>query len=206
MTGVQFSPCLVGVCERDGIRVLDAPSLWAVLGPRLALPDRVALGDAILHAPRIGGNRGPTPRSPHATLEELVVATEMRRRKGRLLLREALPLLRTSSASAPESHLRLALDDAGIIEPELDYDVYAPDGRYLGTSEFAFPRYRVALEFEGDHHRTEVRQWDRDIEKYHDYRRAGWEPIRVTARMLYSARRKLMADVRAVLVERGWQG
>ncbi|RGE23200.1 hypothetical protein [Leucobacter sp. wl10] len=203
--GVKIQPHLAKICEHDGLRMLDAASLWATLGPRLDLPDRVALGDAIIRIPRIGGNLGPPPRRAYATLDQLVAVAAVKGRIGRSKLLEALPLLREGMASAAESHLRLAIADAGLPEPELDYDVHTDGGMYLGTTEFVYPQFRLAVEYEGDHHRTETGQWNRDIDKQAAYRDAGWETIRVTAEKLYRRRPALIAEIRAALIRRGWR-
>lgn len=116
-----------------------------------------------------------------------------------------LPLISPHSASAPESHLRLQLGRWRLPAVSLDHDVYASNGRLLGCSEFAYPEYRVALEYEGDHHRTLTSQWDRDIEKHRDYARAGWDAIRVTSRLLHRRPDDLHAQIREALGERGWR-
>ncbi len=87
----------------------------------------------------------------------------------------------------------------------LDHDVRAHDGRLLGCSEFAYPELRLALEYEGAHHRTETRQWNRDIEKYQHYAQAGWEVLRVTADLLYPRRDELRARVFEALARRSQQ-
>lgn len=122
------------------------------------------------------------------------------------LLGELLPLLSTHSASPPESHLRLRIREWGLPEPELDYDVRAANGVLLGCSEFAWPRYRLAAEYEGDHHRTESPQWNRDIEKYHSYERHGWEAVRATSLLLYRQQPELRHRLTGALRDRGWEG
>lgn len=123
-------------------------------------------------------------------------------RKGAALLRIALPLLVTSSASAPESHLRLLLSEWGAPRPALDHDVFDSGGRLIGCSEIAYPRYRLTLEYEGDHHRTERSQWNRDIEKYRHYEQNGWEVLRVTGALLYRHREQLRSQVFEALARR----
>lgn len=203
--GRRLSPALFHIAQRDGFLTLDPASLWVTVGPRLTLPDRLALGDAIVRVPRSGGPRGRAVRPPHATIEQLAQATAQPRLQQRPLLLEALPLLRTGSASAPESHLRLALIKAGLPEPELDVDVYDANGRYLGTTECVYPEFKVALEYEGDHHRTLAKQWNRDIDKQADYEEAGWAYIRITAEKFYRHRATLMGKVRRTLLDRGWR-
>lgn len=92
----------------------------------------------------------------------------------------------------------------GFPQPALDYDVYDHRGTLLGASEIAFPEYRVALEYEGDHHRIEQRQWNRDIAKYEAYARAGWHPVRVTASLLYRPHSPLRSNIATTLSQRGW--
>src|SRR5690606_11246654 len=80
---------------------------------------------------------------------------------------------------------RLRLRKWGLPEPHLDYDVYSAEGEFLGCSEFAYPDLKLAFEYEGDHHRTDTKQSNRDIEKYRAYVRHGWDPVRITSHMLY---------------------
>jgi hypothetical protein len=117
----------------------------------------------------------------------------------------ALSLLSPHSASPPESHMRLQLQAWGFPQPALDYDVYDLHGRLLGCSEIAFPDFKVALEYEGDHHRTSQKQWNRDIEKVHDYTVAGWITIRVTGQLLYVRTQELFCAVDEALRSRGWR-
>ncbi|WP_053383978.1 hypothetical protein [Leucobacter celer] len=88
--------------------------------------------------------------------------------------------------------------------PALDFDVYGLGGRLLGCSEIAFPEYRVVQEYEGDHHRTDTGQWNRDVQKHRDYARAGWDVIRVTSELLYRRRAELRAQTFDALVKGGW--
>jgi very-short-patch-repair endonuclease len=41
--------------------------------------------------------------------------------------------------------------------------------------------YRVLIEYEGDQHRSDKRQWNRDIDRYEDFGRAGYLVVRITA-------------------------
>jgi hypothetical protein len=203
VSGSLISARFAHTCHHDGKHVLDPASVWATLGSRLALPDLVALGDAIIRTPRHPGNFCKPQGVRLAPPKELMFHAQMERRVGRGLLLKALPLLRNGAASAPESHLRLALIEGGLPEPALDFDVYDDQGAFLGCSEFAYPEIKLALEYEGDHHRTSVAQWNRDIQKYRDYARAGWEVISVTRSLLYPRRRELIAQVHEALMRRG---
>ncbi|SDQ19525.1 hypothetical protein [Leucobacter chromiiresistens] len=199
----RLAPASVRVGTSRGLPTAAPASMWAMLGGVLSLPDLVALGDAVIRRPRIPGTQR-LERAPHATCDELAAIICATRRRGNTALRAALPLLATGSASAPESHLRVRLHTWGLPPPQLDVDVYDANGRLLGASELAYPEYRVALEYEGSHHRLLAAQWNRDIDKYHAYASAGWWPIRVTADLQYVRTHELRARIESALRDRGW--
>ena len=202
----QFRPHLLTVREADGLCVADPCSLWATLSAHLRFEDSIALGDAIIRMPRVWGRPTSKSNPPHASIEDLAAAARIPGRFHRPQLLRALPHLRDGASSPPETHLRLAVVAAGLPEPQLDFDVRTTNGIFLGTSELTFPRFQIALEYEGDHHRTERSQWFRDIEKYQLYAEAGWEVVRVTARSLYRDRPRLIKQIHDALTRRGWSG
>lgn len=201
--GTRIDPRYARLVVHDGLPVSDAISTWCMLAPRLARRDGIALGDSVIRQHRMPGTRRLIC-APHASLRQLELAAGVPRRRGGSLLLSLLPELSPHSASAPETHLRLLLAEWGAPTPRLDYDVFDPDGRLLGCSEIAFPEFRLAHEYEGDHHRVETAQWNRDIRKYSDYQRAGWEVIRVTAELLYRRPFDLRAQTLDLLTSRGW--
>ena len=194
----QVRPRLVRITELGGVRLTDPATTWGELARRYDTAWAVALGDATVHRKRIPGGQ-TLARPPLAEPDELREVAYTQRRPGALLLQRALPWIATSSASPPESHLRLCLKEWRLPDPELDFDVYDEEGRLLGCSEFAYPEIRLALEYEGRHHLTDPAQWNRDIEKYRDYAEAGWEVLRVTAEHLYGAPHTLRANIEATL-------
>lgn len=68
-----------------------------------------------------------------------------------------------SVRSPRETLLRLLIRDAGLPEPEINFWIYDDDGRFLTESDLVYPEEKVVLEYEGDHHRTDVVQWRKDI-------------------------------------------
>ena len=201
--GTTYREHLVTVTMYRGLRVVTPASLWCTLGPSLSQDARVALGDSLVREARIPGTRR-LEAPALTTVTELAATMSRGRRPGIVVLRETLPLLSTKSASPPETHVRLRCREWGLPTPELDFDVRDTQGRLLGASELAFPEFRVTLEYEGDHHRTSVRQWNRDIEKQRAYAAAGWATIRITSRMLYREPDRLRAAVATALRDRGW--
>ncbi|WP_449277057.1 hypothetical protein [Leucobacter sp. GX24907] len=193
----------LGTCR--GVPVPAPAAVWAMLASELALHDLIALGDAVIRRPRIPGTNR-LERPPFATIAELREAATSMRWMGSRRLAEALPQLTTASASVPESHLRLLCADWGLPAPELDVDIFDTRGRLLGCSELAWPEYRVVAEYEGDQHRSEVGQWNRDIDKYGDYEEVGWKVVRVTADLQYRRASVLRGRLVRALRERGWSG
>lgn len=200
----RTDPKYVRATQHRGFPVTDAASTWCMLAPRLSWRDGIALGDGVIRRPRIPGTQRLS-RAPHATLEHLARLASRPRRRGGVVLAEMIPWLSTRSASAPESHLRLMLAEWRFPEPQLDYDVRDATGRLLGCSEFAWPEFRLVQEYEGDHHRTDTAQWNRDLQKYSDYRSAGWEVVRVTAKLLYRRTERLREETLELLQRRGWR-
>ncbi len=100
----------------------------------------------------------------------------------------AIPRGRVGAMSPPETELRLDLVDAGLPEPSLDVEIRGHDGRLPGITELVYPQQRIAVEVEGDHHRTSRDQWGRDLEKYADYAAAGWEVVRLTVPQIRAGR------------------
>lgn len=185
--GVKHSflkPELADPISFKGTRVTSPAATWAMLAPELSALDAVALGDAVIRFPRIAGtNRLEQPR--FATIEDLHRAIETPFRRHRKRLRSLVSKLSPHSASPPESHLRLLLTSWGLPPEKLDYDVRDTQGRFVGCSEIAYPSVKLAVEYEGDHHRTDKKQWNRDLEKYTGYQHLGWRILRVTQDLLY---------------------
>ncbi|MBB4665314.1 hypothetical protein BKA24_000023 [Microbacterium marinum] len=179
-----------------GVPLLAPASTWASLAAVLPdVRDLVAVGDAIVRVPMFRGD-GPAL----ATIDDLAAAASGRR-VGVERLRAALPLVRERSASRPETWCRLALIDGGLPEPELNWNVVV-DGRLLACVDLAYPRHRVAVEYDGEHHRADARQWSRDIERHEALAAAGWVVIRVTKQHLFADAAGLVARVRRALARR----
>jgi hypothetical protein len=202
--GRELRESLTSVRSHAGLRLTSPATTWAFLATELTVDELVVLGDAIVRIPRARGMRRGSPSSALATVEQLEAAMNAGVRHGASRLRAALPLIRVGSASPPETDLRLAIVREGMPEPELDYDVYTAAGDAIGFTELAYPAFRVLVEYEGDHHRTDQAQWDRDIAKHAACLDAGWTPVRITARHLYPSPAPALTAIRRALVRGGW--
>ena len=51
----------------------------------------------------------------------------------------------------------------------------------IGRVDLVYLAYRLIIEYEGDQHRTDRHQWNRDIDRQEDFARDQWTLIRVTS-------------------------
>ncbi|WP_091478059.1 endonuclease domain-containing protein [Microbacterium azadirachtae] len=98
---------------------------------------------------------------------------------GRATILAALPRARVGVESPKETETRLLIVDAGLPEPVVQHEVR--DGRRLvARIDLAYPQWKIAIEYEGDGHRTDVAQWRRDIQRQRELEDRGWIVIRLT--------------------------
>lgn len=79
--------------------------------------------------------------------------------------------------SPKESWLRLLLIDAGLPRPATQLKV--TDGHLVAYLDLGWEKPMVALEYDGDHHRSDRQQYVKDIRRAEMLERAGWRVIRV---------------------------
>jgi hypothetical protein len=151
-----------------GVRVVHPERTFFHLASELRLDDLVALGDAALRR--------------WCTLEQLTVrAADMTRRRGIVLARQALPLIRPGVDSAMETRIRLMIVRGGLPCPDVGVAVSDDAGGWLARPDLSYRRLKIAIEYDGDHHRTEKRQWRRDRARDENLREHGWIVITLTA-------------------------
>jgi len=201
--GRKVAPDFAHVVTVDGMRVADPASCWAMLGSTLGERDLIRLGDAIVRIPRGPGGR-PQPERQLATLAELRVAASVPGRPGRARLLRALARIRVGSMSPLETDARLEEVDAGLPEPELDVEIRDRSGHLVGIADQCFAEYHVLVEVEGDHHRTDRAQWQRDIEKVAAYTGEGYETVRLVAAQVRTHPGRGVALIRDALMRGGW--
>jgi hypothetical protein len=100
--------------------------------------------------------------------------------RGLRRLRAALPLVDGGSASPKETWLRLLLIDAGLPKPTTQIRV-DESCRLIGILDMGWIKYKVAVEYDGDQHRTDRRQYVRDQKRLRAFEALGWTIIRVIA-------------------------
>ncbi|MGA4508858.1 endonuclease domain-containing protein [Propionibacteriaceae bacterium G1746] len=110
-----------------------------------------------------------------------------------------------NSGSVRESRTRMLIHTAGLPTPRRQYWVPRTDGSTVGRVDFAWPEYKVVLEYEGQQHLTNAKQWESDIKRYEELERLGWIVIRVTATGLLDPI-DVVCRVESALRTRGWRG
>lgn len=178
--GRKVAPHLVMVGRVHGLPVSSPAATWAMLAEDLDVRGLVLLGDGLVRIPR-GPGGIPQPHRQLAAVADLHHAAHARRRRGRPELLQALEHIRVGSMSTLESDFRLVSTAAGLPEPELDVEIFDTSARLIGIADAVYVRDRVIVEVEGDHHRTDRRQWQRDLRKHAEYLTAGWRPLRLTS-------------------------
>lgn len=180
-----------GESERrtDGLSATTVARTWADLAARFDLVDLVAVADAALR-------RGLVTRGE---LEAVVASWSGR--PGAALLRRAVPLVEPATDSPMETRLRLLLVLAGLPRPVAGRDVVLT-GAWIARPDLSYPELRIAIEYDGDHHRVNRRQWRNDIARRRLLEEAGWLVLVFTADDVLLRPQETVRQVRAALRSR----
>jgi hypothetical protein len=102
------------------------------------------------------------------------------RRRGVVQLRQLVPLVRPEAESPRESWMRLEMHDFGLPAPELQWWVDV-DGVPTYRLDLAYPRARIAIEYDGKEHHASIEDRARDEARRTWLRAQGWTVIVVDA-------------------------
>lgn len=158
-----------------GVPVTDPVVTLFTLAPRLTVRQATVIVDALVT--RSGIYPGLCAERPLSSLDDIDArVVQWRRFAGIATVRGA----RERVESPMETETRLMIVDAGLPEPQVQYVVWHR-GRRIAKVDLAYPERRVAIEYEGDGHRTDRRQWREDIRRQRELEESGWTLIRLTA-------------------------
>jgi very-short-patch-repair endonuclease len=173
-----------------GLPLMTPEETWVRLASALGLDDLIIAGDFLVRR-----------KHPLSSLERIVYELgRLQRIRGSRLARCAAEEIRAGTDSPPETKLRVVIVRAGLPEPVIGFRVH-DDGYFVGTPDLAYPEYRIALEYEGDGHRTSANVFRDDIARRELFEDAGWRVIRVTAADLHDPR-QLISRIRRALAAR----
>ena len=187
------------------VYALDAAHTWAQISSHVPLEDLIVLADSVIASSGARGMGNGDAPMMHGRL--FAVVERSGRFTGIRNCRLALRLCRGGVRSPMESKAYLALMRYGVPAPETNYVV--PGAAFRSgvpmTVDLAWPGQKVAVEYDGDQHRTDRSQWRRDQEKREFLRSRGWIVVIVTADDLHDddARAQLAFRVGRYLAKRG---
>ncbi|MFJ5955415.1 endonuclease domain-containing protein [Paenarthrobacter sp. NPDC092416] len=179
----------------NGVHLTSPEWTWVDLARQMGRGSLVAAGDALL-----------ARDNPLSSIDAIQEVIDRRPKvKGIRMAREILPLLRAGVDSPQESRLRVKIVDAGLPEPAVTQPIFDDHGRYMSTPDLQYKEYKIAMEYEGDHHRSDPVQWGRDIERDDRLRAKGWIVLRFSDVQMKGGWVNAERKLRDALTSRGWR-
>jgi very-short-patch-repair endonuclease len=120
-------------------------------------------------------------------------------RRGITRARQAVGLFDAGAQSPKESWLRVVLIEQGLPRPQTQIPVCDEFGSMIAYLDMGWEDVKVAVEYDGDHHRSDRTQYDWDIGRLEMLQRRGWIVVRVVAG---DRPAEIVRRVRAVLAQR----
>jgi hypothetical protein len=191
-TGMIVRDEVLGDDEVTRVACLPVTSLARTaydLGRHLPRDQAIARMDALMHA------------TPFSTEDVLTLVKRQPGARGLRRLRAVLPLVDGGAASPKETWLRLLLIDAGFPTPTTQIPVHE-NWHLIALLDTGWEKYKVAAEYDGDHHRSDPRRYRRDQRRLRTLEAMGWIVIRVIAG---DTPDDVIRRVRAALISRGWR-
>jgi hypothetical protein len=147
---------------------VDSDEVTLVAGPPVTSPARTAF-DLARHLPRdlavphldaLAAATGVTPADVAALADGYPGARGIRR------ARTAVALIDAGAQSPKESWVRLILLDAGLPKPRTQIRI--SDGYSTAFIDLGWDEPKIGIDYDGDQHRSDRRQFVRDIGRYDD--------------------------------------
>jgi hypothetical protein len=156
--------------QMRGLRLTTPERTAFDLGRRGAMDDAIARLDSLVRATDL----------KLSDVEEL--ATRHRHTRGLRQLEEVLTLVDPGAESPRETWLRLLLIRDGYPPPETQIPLISLDSSRRYYLDMGWRELLLAVEYDGDQHRTDRTRFAYEIERAEDIRELGWLVIRVAAR------------------------
>ncbi|MFI5846027.1 DUF559 domain-containing protein [Catenuloplanes sp. NPDC051500] len=120
--------------------------------------------------------------------------------RGVMTFREILRIAEPGAASPMETRLRLIIVDGGLPRPVAQHRIRDAADLFIGDVDLAYPELRIAIEYEGDHHREQA-TFRKDIVRFNRLQAVGWAALRFTADDVFKRPQKIVDDVRRAVAE-----
>ena len=117
--------------------------------------------------------------------------------------RRALALASPRSESPRETYVRLMIELAGL--PPLEVNAsFGDDDGFVARIDLSWPRWKIAVEYDGRQHGLSLAQRERDVERRERMERLGWAFIVVTAAQLARPRHIVLRVHDVLQARQGW--
>jgi hypothetical protein len=179
------------VVELAHLRVTSPAQTFLDLAARNSPAELVVVGDALLRSCGLTADQ---------LAERLARADGVR---GVVRARACARLLSPLAMSRPESLLRYWLTVSDLPDPEVQIPIPDHRGRPAARADLGYPRWKVALEYEGRQH-ADRDQFGRDIDRYSLMAADGWLTLRFAARHV-NGPAVVLDRTRRALLSRGWR-
>ncbi|MDR6868624.1 hypothetical protein J2Y69_003248 [Microbacterium resistens] len=178
----------------DGLPVEHPVRAWRQAGADWPLDALIAAADHLVH---VGNGL--------ATIDDLRDEADVMgdRRDG--ILRRALAWTRVGVESPRETALRLAIVRSGLPEPVPGWELRDGRRRFVARLDLAYPRWRIATEYDGRQHAEDPAQFARDADRWDAVRREGWTLVRVLSHHMGGRAEIATGRVREALIDAGWR-
>ena len=180
----------------NGLAIEHPVRAWRQTGTLWALDDLIAAADFLV------SDRG---RPPIGSFVDLATEVDVMGDVRGGMLRRALAHVRDGVRSPRETRLRLLLLRAGLPEPDINWTVRDDSGLPLVELDLAYPRWRVAPEYDGRVHAEDARQFAKDADRWDLIRSLGWDHVRILNHHLRGNGGAAVTKVRDALVRAGWR-
>lgn len=155
------------ITAASGIPVATPARTALDLGRHLKRDEAVAHLDALAHATGV-------------TAAEVLALTERYKgTNGVRMCRQAVELMDAGAQSPKETWLRLLLIDEGFPPPVTQIPMLKPNGYAFAYLDMGWPELKIAVEYDGEHHRTDTEQYRWDARRLRKILGLGWIHIRV---------------------------
>lgn len=159
-----------------GLTVIDPVAAVFSVASEISVDEAVILLDALITDADNYPGRMPMPAVSVADIRARM--EQWGRFRGVTTIRAALPRVREHVESPKETETRLLLVRSGLAQPVVQHEAVLA-GQTMRL-DLAYPDLRIAIEYEGDGHRTDRKQWRRDVQRHRLLVDAGWIVIRLT--------------------------
>ncbi|MBW3092939.1 hypothetical protein KIH79_08400 [Bifidobacterium sp. 82T10] len=145
---------------------------WAHFASVLSLEELIVLGDSMMRRDR---------RLKRAELVDFQRYIEQAGKfDGVRACRLALRAMKENTDSSMETRVRIVLMKYGLPVPDVNYELHIPNSSRSVFLDMAYPELRIAIEYDGNHHRFSSQQVLRDDKRREDIEAAGWTYVKVT--------------------------